>query len=319
MVKWTREMIIREILRREVAGLPLFLGGSRTGVESRLYQAGSRIFGSWGNAVQAAGIAPERATAHDHWPPHKVLSKIRILARRQQPIQPGELKRQYGYLVQAARRCFGSWSKAVVAAGVDPDKLRGIMPWTKERIIEAILMRALNCEPLGSQSVNPRSLSKAAAREFGSWLAALNAAGIDPRRTSRRARVLAKEGLAGTGNHGDPDVAHEGCGPTHACDAFVTTEQGGAPRRRRSYRRWSTEEVLQAIRNRAGENKRMNAAAVDEDDGSLYRAAARRFGDWRTALVAAGIDLSEFRSGIDTNSRGDSHAETRPVRRDQDS
>jgi hypothetical protein len=310
MGKWTREMIIREILRREAVGLPLSLGGSKKGVESKLYKAGSRIFGSWGNAVQAAGIAPERAMARDHWPPSKVLSKIRILAHRQQPIQPGELKRQYGYLVQAARRCFGSWSKAVVAAGVEPDKLKGIMPWTKERILEAILMRALNCEPLGSQSVNPRSLSKAGAREFGSWLAALRAAGIDPRQTSHRVREIANE---------DPDAAHEGYGPTQARNAFVIMEQGKAPRRRRSYRRWSTEEILQAIRNRAGEGKRMNAAAVDEDDGSLYRAAARRFGNWRAALVAAGVDPDEIRAGIGTRSCGYSHAETQIARRDQGS
>ncbi|MGB2985970.1 MAG: hypothetical protein WBE26_08810 [Phycisphaerae bacterium] len=54
LAKWTREKIIREILRREAAGLPLSLGGSKRGVESNLYQAGSRVFGSWGNAVKAA-------------------------------------------------------------------------------------------------------------------------------------------------------------------------------------------------------------------------------------------------------------------------
>jgi hypothetical protein len=76
MVKWTREQIIRQILRREAAGLPLTPGGEN-GVESTLYQAGSRIFGSWRNAVTSAGIAPDRAQAHDRWPP----SSLRLVAQ----------------------------------------------------------------------------------------------------------------------------------------------------------------------------------------------------------------------------------------------
>lgn len=44
MVKWTRERIIREILRREAAGLPLNLGGEQP-VGQALYQAGSRVPG----------------------------------------------------------------------------------------------------------------------------------------------------------------------------------------------------------------------------------------------------------------------------------
>ena len=41
-----------------------------------------------------------------------------ILARGKRPLRPSELKRRYHSLVTAARRCFGSWPKAIVAAGV---------------------------------------------------------------------------------------------------------------------------------------------------------------------------------------------------------
>jgi hypothetical protein len=186
MAKWSRERIIREILRREAAGLPLSLGGSKDGVDSKLYKAGSRVFGSWGNAVKAAGIAPERAKVHDQWSPSRILTKIRSLARRQQPLRPGELKRRHDHLMQAARRLFGSWSKAVVAAGVDPEKLKRVAPWTKERIIEAILTRALHGKRLNSHAVQPKSLVEAGARVFGSWGSALAAAGIDPKQHVRR-------------------------------------------------------------------------------------------------------------------------------------
>src|SRR5688572_16646527 len=117
MSKWTREEIVREILRRDSAGLPLTLGGGR-GVGSMLYQAGSRIFGSWSNAVMAAGLAPTRAKPKERWPPARILAAIRSLARRQRPLRRAELDRRYAQLTPAARRCFGSWTKAVIAAGV---------------------------------------------------------------------------------------------------------------------------------------------------------------------------------------------------------
>jgi len=185
MAKWTREKIIREILRRESAGQPLDVGG-RDPVEYSLYNAAARVFGSWRNAVMAAGISPDKARVRDPWPPPRILASIRSLARRKRPLRPTELKRRYYSLLAAARRCFGSWPKAVVAAGVDPQKLKRVGPWTKDRIVEAILKRALHSQPLNSHAVRPKSLVEAGARAFGSWGAALEAAGIKPNLHGRR-------------------------------------------------------------------------------------------------------------------------------------
>jgi hypothetical protein len=270
MAKWTRERIIREILRRDATGLSLALGGTR-GVESTLYRAGLRVFGSWQNAVMAAGIASERARMKDAWAASKILSTIRSLSRRQRPPRPAELKRRYSHLVQAARRHFGSWSKAVIAAGVDPAKLRRVAPWTKERIIEAILTRALNNEPLGSQSTRPRSLAEAGSRVFGSWTSALAAAGVDPKRYTCR--------QPGSG------VGMTSRTPGHTAQ---NTHRPGP--------RWSNEGVLEAILARLREQKRMNSTAVCKDDNSLYRAAKRRYGGWHNALLAAGLNPDECRA-----------------------
>ncbi len=179
MGKWTREHILREILRRDAAGLPLVPVGP-DGVGPAFRQAADRIFGSWPNAVAAAGLAPDRARARHPWPPSRILTVIRSLARRRTPLTAAELRHRHGYLVAAARRSFGSWAVAVVAAGVDPQRLRPPRLWTRERLVEAILTRALRGEPLGRRGVQPRSLAEAAAREFGSWAAALRAAGLEP-------------------------------------------------------------------------------------------------------------------------------------------
>jgi len=301
MAKWTREKIIREILRREAEGLPLSLGSSRMGGDSKLYQAGSRIFGSWGNAIKAAGVAPERGNAHDRWPPSRILTKIRSLARRKSPPRPGELKRRYGSLMNAARRHFGSWTKAVVAAGVDPDKLRRVKPWTKVRIIEAILTRALNQEPLGSRTVKPRSLAEASVRIFGSWKAAMAAAGIDPGLAHRESSDETQDSLIGRRAIGSEASAQSQ--PTKREYITATTlspvSPTRAPSRRNPGMRWSEEEILRAIRARLREGKRMNPGAVGEDDDPLYRAALRRYGSWRSALLIAGLNPREccLRSG----------------------
>jgi hypothetical protein len=185
MANWTREQIIRELLQREASGLSLTTG-RKAGVDSMLYEAARRIFGSWRNAVAAAGIPVKRAISHERWSPAKILSNIQSLARRKRPLRGAEFRERYGNLAAAARRIFGSWSRAVIAAGVDPEKLRAIPSWTRERVIEEILIRALKNEPLRARSVQPKSLADAGVRLFGNWSSALAAAGIDPSRYTCR-------------------------------------------------------------------------------------------------------------------------------------
>lgn len=276
MVKWTREQIIRQILRREAAGLPLTPGGEN-GVESPLYQAGTRIFGSWRNAVKSAGIAPDRAQAHEQWSPPRILATIRSLARRRHPPRRAELKSRFGSLMQAARRIYGSWPKAVIAAGVDPVKFRRVSPWTKERIIEALLTRALKNEPLNSGAVRPKSLAEAAIRIFGNWGSALAAAGLDPRQYAGHSSA----GIDTPRPMQQLGQAFDAQGPTSVVA--------------RTARHWSAEEVIETILARLHGHKPMNAVAVRNDDRSLYWATKKRFGCWRRALLAAGLNPDEFR------------------------
>jgi hypothetical protein len=276
-MKWTREQIIRAILKREAAGLPLNTG--HKGVEFTLYQAGARAFGSWRNAVMAAGVCPDRAFAHDQWSPAKILATIRTLARRGRPRRK-ELKRRFELVMKAAARTFGSWPKAVIAAGVDPIKFRRVSLWTRDRIVEAILVRVLKNEPLGSTTVRPQSLAEAAVREFGSWGGALAAAGLDPKR------------YMGEAPHSDRSAMHVSPGDTQE-SVILVGENSLAPLGPRQC--WSRETVCQAILVRLREHRPMNASAVCADDKSLYRASRKRFGSWRDALRAAGLNPAEFR------------------------
>src|ERR1700685_43382 len=92
--KWTRDQIIRQILECETKGVPLTV--SELGVSQSLYQAGMRIFGSWRNALQAAGVAPKRGNCREDWPPSRILAIIRNLAKRRYPLSVNEIEHRYG-------------------------------------------------------------------------------------------------------------------------------------------------------------------------------------------------------------------------------
>jgi hypothetical protein len=293
MAKWTRDMILRIILEREKAGRPLMMGRD-DGISTALYQAGKRVFGSWPNALSAAGVTMATTQSPDRWSPGRILGIIRSLARRRRPMRSDEVKRRYGPLVAAARRCFGSWAKAVIAAGVDPARLQRSVSWSRERIIESILTRALNNEPLASRSVRPRSLADAGVRHFGSWHKALIAAGLDPDRYSGRGSpgstssgVTSDRTTQGNSTtlSSQPDTPAESV--AEGVQVFKTTGQG--------MRRWYDQAVIDGIHQRLAQKKAMNAKSVYREDRPLYRAATRRHHNWSNALLAAGLNPDEFR------------------------
>lgn len=259
--KWTRKLILQEILRRESRGLPLSLGGE-CGLDTALYQAATRIFGSWRNAIIAAGITPQRAIRAERWQPVTVLNAIRRLAKQKRPLTLAEVEKRHGSMVSAARRFYGSWPKAVIAAGVDPGKFRCVVAWSRERIIEGILIRALNNEPLGPRTA-PRSLVDAGKRVFGTWAAAKAAAGVSS---------AIEEGRA-IGGEEDLRLGAE--------------VEAAGPHKQRTP--WTSSQICTSIVARLHQGRRMNATAVYDENNELYHAAIRRYGSWSNALSAAGL------------------------------
>jgi len=158
-------------------------------------------------------------------------------------------------LAGAARRHFGSWDAALVAAGYDPDAIKrprgDVAPqgtWTPEVIIEQIQADVTAGLEISAHAAQLRSSSLVARGQqlFGSWEAAVAAAGYD----------------------------YEAVRKTRA---------------------WAPQEVIERIQELdcAGADLSDNTCATY--DGSLYGAAATHFGGWPQALEAAGIDPDEAR------------------------
>ena len=157
--------------RAETASLVSHLEREHSEAECpALVAAITKYFGSLRNALQAAGLESRRAK----WTKRRVTEAIQDLyvhgpARKNRVSRPA--------VRAAAQRHFGSWGRALRAAGVEP---RVFERWTPERVIEEI--QARHGRGLSLTSVwreHPR-LFAAGQRYFGGWHQALRAAGLTP-------------------------------------------------------------------------------------------------------------------------------------------
>ncbi len=246
-----RESVIQAILRRERDGLPLNCEAIK-GVSRPLCCRAFRHFGSWRNALRAAGINAASVERRRVWDKAKIIARLRELCSQRRSLRHTLVRRYDSGLCRAACLTFGSWSNALVAAGINPESICRDPKWDSSKIIEAILLRVIRGEALGSTTVRPRTLKSAAVRKFGSWPAALVAAGLEP------AHYLGQR-----------------------VNAQKERKRGG----------WNKDEVRKAILQRHALGLPLYGNAVLRDDRSLFCAGRTWFKSWSKALAYAGFDL----------------------------
>jgi hypothetical protein len=120
----------------------------------------------------------------NRWSKDAIGVEILRLYAAEEPLSYGEVQKTNLRLLRAATRYFGSWQAAVEYAGLDYDRIRRYKVWTEDRIVEEIQKYFSQGKDLAwrhmSTELDP-SLAAAAIRpnRFGSWRAALHAAGLD--------------------------------------------------------------------------------------------------------------------------------------------
>ena len=153
-------------------------------------------------------------------------------------------------LAGAARRYFGSWDAALAAAGHDPDTIKRptgdrVPPgtWTPDGVLEQIRADVDAGLEISAHATQLRSASLVARGQqmFGSWQAAVTAAGYDYEMI-------------------------------------------------RKTRTWSPEAVIERIRELARLGADLSDMTCAAFDPSLYGAAQTHCGSWPAALEAAGVD-----------------------------
>jgi len=173
--------IINEIRKRHAQGLSV----SHTRVEPRnLVALSVARFGCWSNALRAAGLNPEVINLHKKWSEKKIAVAINNRAHSLIPLNSSAVRRgefKDPRLYEAGIHYFGTWDKALSAAGICPSTVRLRERWSKEKIIKKIHSIRLKGKTTSKELRQyHEGLVQACGRHFGSWTAALAAANIVP-------------------------------------------------------------------------------------------------------------------------------------------
>ena len=143
-----------------------------------LFSSSRREFGSWNNALRAAGIT-KQAPNKLHKSRLGTLRSLRdVIDTRSKAAIPAVLRSQAVYY-------FGSLRNALVALKKDERLLSG---WSKQKIVTTLLRMHRAKESLSSWKARCETpaVARAAQNYYGSWRNALHAAGIDPNLHTRR-------------------------------------------------------------------------------------------------------------------------------------
>lgn len=97
-----------------------------------------RLFGSWNEALVAAGLEPEKVSRYQHWSRQDILQCLAKRKRDGKAINSGTVQREVPGLYGAAVRMFKTWDEALRAAKIDPEIVRQRRDWTRQRVVEEL-------------------------------------------------------------------------------------------------------------------------------------------------------------------------------------
>ena len=292
---FTREDVIRIIHRRRDEGKPSNLNGIKP---KSIPHAAIRIFGSWDDALRAAGLDPtDVRKANPYYTAEEIIGAIRERARAREPLDATATREAKPRLYRSARMIFGGWPEALNEAGVDASRIeRKKTKWTRLTIMECLLWRSEKGLPLNTTRIIQEIPYPAIKREFGSYPNALRAAGIDPekvylaKRWTRQAILSGIRSRKGAGRLLNVQAVHQeeprllGAARRHFGKwAAALTEAGIDPAKHQidqSY--WTREKVIACLRGQVREGRRLSCGQVRPR--SLYKVSVRLFGSWRAAV-----------------------------------
>ena len=249
------------------------------------------------------------------WNSQTILTQLRGLHRQSKPMWSRRIRRSHSSLYSAAIHCFGSYRKAITAAGVDYRSVQQMVPgrWNRQTVCQELRRLHREHEPLHHAAAETKhpALVLAAYRYFGSYGAAVNAAGLNynririrPMPSWDRQRVLRRIKELDTADSGLWKRAVRRVEPyleRAARRTFGSYEKAakvvGIPHDRLKappYRIWSPVRIVSDLLALYRQDPRLlKPAALMESNPKLLRACRRQLGTYRQALQAAGIPYDQ--------------------------
>ena len=244
---WTKQQILSKLRQLHRKGEDLSYNAVSRSMQP-VVSAAAYHFGSYRKAIEAAGIDYADITRRPRWTKDNIAQVIRDGAERGDDLHWAAVTRRRDELGKAAfaalqPRLFGSWEKALIAAGLKPEQVARYRRWTEKGIVTALKKMHRQNEPCNSGAVQDRDpgLHAAALRQFHEYDNALRAAGIDPNQVRKR-------------------------------------------------REWTRDMVIQEIKDHRRKGLSLSGTEVRIHNLSLYGAGVRLFGTFAKARQAAGIE-----------------------------
>ncbi|WP_176013749.1 hypothetical protein [Victivallis sp. Marseille-Q1083] len=177
---WHPEMIQQHILQR-YGQEPLNSYYYATNYPD-VYAAAERLFGSWGETIEACGLDYDEIRKYKTWTSQGVLEEIRAMDERGEPLHSKYIQTINKSLYMAALKRFGNWGKAVQSAGISYKQIRLRRSMTAEETKRKIIELFKRNEDLSYTNMrkNHQYLLAAGMKKLGngSWAAARLACGI---------------------------------------------------------------------------------------------------------------------------------------------
>jgi hypothetical protein len=127
-----------------------------------LYNQGVWIFGDWDKALLAAGFGPKMMRLHTFWDQDRIIKEIHGMRDQNLPLYPRYMIKNHRNLFSGALRHFGTWSKALRAAGIT--QTSKVMYWSRLTLLRELRDTLVN----GSKDNIPQTLRLQATHYFGS-------------------------------------------------------------------------------------------------------------------------------------------------------
>jgi hypothetical protein len=179
--RWNRDRVLDRIAKLQAKGEqlnPVYVAHKDAG----LLRAARKYVGGWEAAIKAAGLDYSRIGRRNFRSRAGIVEEIRAYKKAGRPLNIGYAEKSYGGLTGAANSYFGSWRKAIEAAGFDYAAIKRQREWSREivvRELKRMRREGVNLSTTIETRKKNRNLHVATIRYFGSWRAALKSAGLE--------------------------------------------------------------------------------------------------------------------------------------------